>query len=292
MQAQDIQTVRRFSRTVSQRAGLLDANYLGTGRPLAEARLLFEIGQHGCTVRELRQRLGFDPGYLSRLLRALEKDGLVKNSPDESDARVRRVRLSPAGLTEWQSLDKRSDHLAQSLIAPLPDHQRERLLQAMSEVERFLRASALKVEIAHPDSPEARACIDAYFSELRQRFENGFNPEITTSAKSEELTPPAGYFLLAWLDGETVGCVALKVHERIGEIKRMWVAPSARGLGLAHRILQATGELARQAGLQKIQLDTNRSLGEARLLYLKNGYTEIPAYNDNPYAHYWFEKSL
>ena len=82
------------------------------------------------------------------------------------------------------------------------------------------------------------------------------------------------------------------MHERIGEIKRMWVAPSARGLGLAHRILQATEELARQAGLQKIQLDTNRSLGEARLLYLKNGYTEIPAYNDNPYAHYWFEKSL
>jgi len=292
MFSEDIQTLRRFSRTVSQRTGVLETDYLGSGRPLAEARLLFEVGRQGCTVRELRQRLGFDPGYLSRLLRALEKDGLIESVPDASDARVRHITLTDKGDAEWQLLDDRSEALAATLLSPLPDIQRERLVSAMAQVERFLRASGLRIEHADADSPEARACIEAYFNELQQRFDNGFDPALTVSANPEELTPPAGYFLLAWLDGEAVGCVALKVKSGSGEIKRMWVAESARGIGVAQRMLDAAETLARKAGVQILQLDTSRDLIEARALYLRNGYKEIPAYNDNPYADHWFEKHL
>ena len=103
--------------------------------------------------------------------------------------------------------------------------------------------------------------------------------------------PPAGLFLVARLDGRPVGCGALKVRGRkLGEIKRMWVAPDARGLGIAQRLLDALETNAAQMGLDTLQLDTNRALKEAHALYARNGYREIPRYNDNPYAHHWFEK--
>lgn len=288
----DINTVRRFSRTVSQRIGVLDADYLGSGRPLAEARLLYEIGEAGSTIRDLRSRLGFDAGYASRLLRALEADGLIRLQPDQTDARVRRATLTKKGLTQWTLLNERSDKLAHSLLAPLGESQRARLLAAMAEVERFLRACALTIEVADPAAPEARACIEAYFNELQQRFEGGFDPEQTVSAHPEELVPPAGYFFIARLDGETVGCAGLKIKGKTGEIKRMWVSSSARGLGVAQRMLEAVEAQAKDAGVGRLRLDTNRTLTEARSLYLRNGYKEIAAYNDNPYADFWFEKRL
>lgn len=103
--------------------------------------------------------------------------------------------------------------------------------------------------------------------------------------------PPAGLFLVARLDGDPVGCGALKVTgSDIGEIKRMWIAPSARGLGIAQCLLETLENHAVALGVDTLQLDTNRALTEARALYARNGYREIPPYNDNPYAHHWFEK--
>src|SRR5437660_800704 len=118
--------VRRFNRTLTQRVGALDDGYLARGRPLGQARLLWEIGPAGCEVRALRARLELDSGYLSRLLRALQSDGLVAVDVDGGDARVRRVRLTPAGLAERSELDRRSDELATSILAPLNGNQRDR----------------------------------------------------------------------------------------------------------------------------------------------------------------------
>ncbi len=73
-----IAQVRRFNRTVTRRVGALDDRFLARGRPLGEARVLWEIGPGGCEVRTLRSRLGLDSGYLSRLLRSLEKEGLIQ----------------------------------------------------------------------------------------------------------------------------------------------------------------------------------------------------------------------
>ena len=145
--------------------------------------------------------------------------------------------------------------------------------------------------VPDPASADARACIEAYFRELQERFESGFDPARTVSANPEELVPPAGLFLIARLDGRPVGCGGLKASGRkVGEIKRMWVAPDARGLGIAQRLLDAIEEQAVRMGLHTLQLDTNRALKEAHALYTRNGYVEIPRYNDNPYADHWFEK--
>src|SRR4029079_7999027 len=120
----EIEQVRRFNRTVTERVGALNDHFLGTDRPLGEARLLWEIGLEGCEVRVLRARLGLDSGYVSGLLRALEAAGLVEVVAGETDRRTRVARLTAAGRAERAALDNRSDALARSLLAPLSARQR------------------------------------------------------------------------------------------------------------------------------------------------------------------------
>ena len=292
MHADQVNQVRSFNRTVSQHIGALEDNFLDRGRPLGQARFLYEIGRGGAQLRDLRARLGLDSGYVSRLLRSLESQGLVTAEPAANDGRVRRVTLTRKGLREVAELDRRSDAFAKSLLAPLSATQRDRLTAAMAEVERLMRASAVQIEVEAPDSPDAQYCLEEYFRELAARFDSGFDPAKTISANADELTPPAGAFVVARLGGQPIGCGALKLRERnIGEIKRMWVGAEARGLGVARRILESLEGLARGFGLRALRLETNRALTEAQALYRKCGYLEVAPFNDEPYAHHWFEKT-
>lgn len=285
--------VRRFNRTVTQRIGALDDEFLSRGRPLGQARLLWEIGPDGCDVRSLRARLDLDSGYVSRLLRSLEAAGLVAVRPSDSDARVRTARLTEAGLAEQRLLDGRSDELASSILAPLSAQQRDRLVGAMADVERLLIASMVEIRTCDPDTPEARFCLDEYFAELNRRFAVGFDPKLSISADADELILPAGLLLVANLHGEPVGCGALKLHGTApAEIKRMWVSPSVRGLGLGRRLLAELENAAVDHDASAARLETNRSLTEAIALYRSCGYREVEAFNDEPYADHWFEKSL
>src|SRR5947209_2308598 len=133
-----VSQVRSFNRLITQRVGALDDRYLARSRPLGEARLLWEIGVEGCDVRKLRSRLDLDSGYLSRLLRSLEAAGLIRVEPNQDDKRVRTVRLTRAGRAERDLLEQRSDELARSLLEPLSEQRRQRLVAAMAEVERLL----------------------------------------------------------------------------------------------------------------------------------------------------------
>ena len=293
MDADLVQKVRRFHRLVTQRIGALETSYLHRGRPLGEARVLYEIGLDGGEVRALREKLGLDSGYVSRLLRSLEQQGLVQMRNDRADGRVRRAVLTRKGRGEFKAYDRASDALADSILAPLSAMQRQRLVAAMGEVECLIRAPAVDIRTEPPDSRDARWCLEAYFKELATRFEAGFDTTKSNSASDAELTPPAGYFLVAHLDGVPAGCGALKVTgERIGEIKRMWTAPSARGHGVARSILDALEAKAGEVGLRTLRLETNKMLHEAQALYRSSGYTEVARFNDEPYAHHWFEKQL
>src|ERR671937_391455 len=151
-----VDQVRRFNRVVTERVGALNHHFLGRERPLGEARLLWEIGLAGCEVRLLRARLGLDSGYLSRLLRSLEAAGLVSVAAGAGDRRVRVARLTAAGRRERAALDKRSDELARSLLAPLSSKQRERLAAAMHEVERLLTAASVQITSIDPEHPDAK----------------------------------------------------------------------------------------------------------------------------------------
>ncbi|MDX6378703.1 MAG: hypothetical protein QOE98_3006 [Gaiellaceae bacterium] len=289
-----MEQVRSFNRTVTERIGALDEQYLGTGRPLGQARLLWEIGWDGADVRDLRRRLGIDSGYASRLLRALERQGLVEMEPGATDRRVRRARLTAAGKRERRQLDQLSDELARSMLEPLDATQRARLQTAMAEVGRLLRASLIEIEMADPASEDVRWCIDQYFAELTERFEGGFDRTQTLQIVPEELTPPAGLVLVARLRGRPVGCGSLLFDGKApAYLKRMWISPDVRGAGLGRRLLlELERHAARVGGAKVVRLETNRALREAIALYRATGYVEVERFNDELYGDHWFEKVL
>ena len=276
-----------------QRMAQLDDRGLARHRPLAEARLLYEIGPDGCEVRTLRTRLGLDSDRASHLLSALKADGMVELVAGRLDRRVRTARLTPAGLAERKAIDEASDALVESFLRRLNARQQKRLVDAMADVERLLTAAMVDMRPVDPLHPDARHCVRAYVAELNRRSDSGYDPSKGVSAEPHELRPPAGVFLVASLHREPVACGAVKHHaDAASEIKRMWVAESVRGLGLGRRLLARLETEAIRSGATAARLETNGALTEAIGLYRGAGYREVPAFNDEPFAHHWFEKTL
>jgi DNA-binding MarR family transcriptional regulator/predicted GNAT family acetyltransferase len=286
--------VRRFNRTVTQRVGALSDDFLSRSRPLAASRLLWEIGTEGGEVVMLRARLGVDSGQMSRMLRALEADGLVRVTPSDADGRVRVARLTEEGLAERAVLDDRSDELAASILDPLDRDQRAELTEAMRTVERLIAASLVEIRAVDPEDPDAQRCLRAYVAELNRRApDRGFDPSRGSTAEPHEVRWPVGAFVVVYLRGEPVGCGAVKHHPgQVTDIKRMWVAESARGLGIGRRLLEHLENLAREHGSREARLETGDVLGEAIALYRSAGYVEVAPFNDEPFADRWFTKPL
>ena len=152
---------------------------------------------------------------------------------------------------------------------------------------------AVTISSAPPDGADAVACLQAYYDELDERFPEGFDATLTTSADVDELTPPRGDLLLVHDGGRAVGvgCVKLLDDGATVEVKRMWVAPSHRGRGIGSRLLARLEERARELGATRAVLDTRRLLG-AVPLYERHGYVATTPFNDNPYPDWWGEKPL
>ena len=161
----------------------------------------------------------------------------------------------------------------------------------MAEVELLLTAGLVEFETVDPRHPDARHCLGEYFAELGQRFEAGFDPALTIGV--DEFRPPLGVFVVATLRAEPIGCGALIWHGGgAADLKRMWVSGSVRGLGIGRRLLTELERLAALAGASAVRLETNRSLAEAIALYRSAGYVEVAPFNDEYYAHHWFEKPV
>jgi DNA-binding MarR family transcriptional regulator len=282
--------LRRFNRAWSQRAGVLEDSFLGSGRSLGQSRLLFELDRPGLSVRDLRTRLGLDSGYVSRLLRGLERASLVRTEVDPDDARRRVVVLTADGVTARRDLDDRSEKLALDLVTPLTERHRRRLAEALDTADRLLRAATISIEEVDPETDKAETALRAYFAELDERFVDGF------VVGDDDRTPfraPHGAFLVAMSDGVPVACGCLQpLGDGVAEIKRMWVDPSWRGAGLGGRLLRALEDAAVERGHRIVRLDTNDVLHDAIAMYQGAGYDAINRYNDNPYARHWFEKTL
>jgi DNA-binding MarR family transcriptional regulator len=287
-------TLRHFNRTYTQRIGLLEESFLGMGMPLAAARLVFEIGPAGTTVRELRDRLELDSGYLSRLLRTLQDRGLVVVEPDPDDMRRRVVTLTPKGRSTYRSLDDRSEQLAEGILQPLSERQRDRLTAALATADLLVRAATVQLRRVDPGSALARLAVDQYYDELNRRFPNGFDAAAARAADKEAAVGDrAAVFVVASSDGMPAGCGGVQqLTATTGEIKRMWVHPAWRGAGLGSRLLRYLEAVASELGYQTIRLDTNGTLTDAIALYERAGYHRIARYNDNPYAQVWLEKGL
>lgn len=165
--------------------------------------------------------------------------------------------------------------------------------EQVAAVHRLLRLGRAHIERVDPASREARWCVAQYFAEINRRFEHGFNPDLSIPADDDDFRLPRGAFLIATADGEPIACGGVKpMAPGIGYLKRMWVADSARGLGIGSRMLRALEDQCRELGMTTVRLETNRTLVEAISMYRHSGYTEVAPFNDEPYAHHWFEKSL
>ena len=291
-----VAVLRRFNRSYTTRIGVLEERFLGLDRPLGHARVLFEIGSTPAAtmaVRDLREGLDLDSGYLSRILRALEGDGLIEVVADTADARQRSARLTAEGHQEWLRLDERSDRLAAAVVRGLAPRHRDRLAGALDEADRLLGAAQATFDVSDPLGADARAAINRYVDELDRRFPGGFDPAGAIEAEAAALTVPAGRFVVVRVDGRPAGCGGVQVlPDGAAEIKRMWIDDHMRGLGLGARLLRALEDHARALGCNVVRLDTNSVLTDAVAVYRRAGYRDIPRYNTNPYADTFFGKDL
>lgn len=284
--------IREFNRYYTQRIGVLTDHFHGQARPFGEARLLFEIGAEPTTrLGALRARLGLDSGYLSRLLRSLENQGLVAVTTDPADARAKIATLTAAGERELSELNGRSDRTADDLLARLSASQQDQLLTAMDVVQRLLRLSAVTLGPVDPTSAVARDCLATYAAEISQRFPEGYDEG--DLVKPAEITRPRGVMLIANENGTALACGAVRTLESgVGELRHMWVRKDARRMGLGRRLLIKLESHAQDLGFHTLRLGTHEVLTEAVAMYRTLGYEEIPPYRDDPHDHHCFMKRI
>jgi GNAT superfamily N-acetyltransferase len=175
----------------------------------------------------------------------------------------------------------------------LSSKQREPLVAAMHGVEHRLTAGSVQITTIDPEHSDAQYCLAEYVAELNRRSARGFDPAVGATALPHEVQPPAGEFFVAYLHGEAVGCGAVKHHrDAPAEIKRMWIAPRARGLGLGRRLLESLEACARAGGARVARIETSAVRVEALSLYRSTDWVEVHAFNDEPFADHWLEKAL
>lgn len=288
-----VETFRQFQRVVTREVGALQDDFLGRGRPYGASRLLWEMGEGPVEVATLRARLGLDAAYVSRLLRSLEDEGLVTTGPSPADARAKVAARTRAGTQEAALLDRLSEDAASDLLEDLDPADRDEVDRAARTVTRALTRRHLTIDIVDPESRDAQWCVQQFFAEIDALFDSGYDPSKAIVVGSDDLTMPQGAFLVARLHGQPVGCGGVKLPQ--GEpafLKRMWVAPSARGLGVAGLVLDRLEAFAIEAGSPAVTLDTNSKLAAAARLYTSRGYREVPDFNGEPHADRWYRKEL
>ncbi|WP_349979435.1 helix-turn-helix domain-containing GNAT family N-acetyltransferase [Shimia sp. SDUM112013] len=291
MSLDPIARIRRFNRAVTRATGALDQSFLGRGRPLGPARVIHAIGHKGGDLETLRVYLGLDKTVLSRLLKSLQDEGLITLHIAPQDGRRRVAELTKAGQTELAAYDALSNAQARDLLDRHVSS--ETLLQAMDLIASALGQDEVVLRETDPRSPDALFCLHAYYDELARRFKTGFDVNLSRDPDAADMLRPRGTFIVAFSDGMPLGCVGLKGTDKdFAEIKRLWVSPSARGLGMAHRLMHRVEEVARDLGITTLRLDTNSALPEAVALYRNTGWTEIDRFNDDPYPDHFFEKHL
>jgi DNA-binding MarR family transcriptional regulator/predicted GNAT family acetyltransferase len=284
--------LRRFNRAVTRESGALDTSFLGRGRPLGAARVLHLIRSEGTDVALIRKRLDLDSGLMSRFLRALERERLIETQPDPADRRRSIARLTPAGQEEVAAYETLNNDRAARILARAGSRAAE-VMAAMDLIATLLNRDHLDVRQADPDSEAALFCLQSYFDELVARVPAA-RPEmfVLPDPGANSYRPPHGRFLVAWSDDLPVGCVSLRpLDASTAEIKRLWVHASARGQGLARRLMSAIEDEARAMGHRHLKLDTNSALTEAIALYRNSGWGDIACYTGPP-GDTWMGKAL
>ena len=290
---EQISTVREFNRFYTARLGLLRKKHLDGEFSLTEARILYEISTHpSTTASALRSTLELDAGYISRLLAALTRSRLVRQTPSEHDSREKQLTLTTFGEKAVARLNALSTKQLEEILADLSDSDRKTLAASLQKVRRILsrrHTPAIRIEHLTTASEEATAILNEYYEAVHvvQRDRPGSLKKLLTEAGSG--------MWLAYVGDEVVGCVVLRrllSIPRASECKRLYVKPSARGNHIADRLLDAQEEFARSQGIQWIYLDSYDDLKAAIALYERRGYRRCERYNDNPQATLFMRKKI
>src|SRR5262245_7987760 len=282
--AAQVEAVRAFNRFYTRRIGALNEGLLHSPFSLTEMRVLYELAhRESATAAELCAGLGLDAGYLSRILRSFAEQGLLARVPSEDDGRRREISLTPDGRETFAPYDRRPSEEVAGLLGALDGLQRRRLVAAMKTIERLLSSRTAEAE------PRGRVRLRApspgdlgwivhrhgalYASEYGwgQLFE-GLVAKIAGDFLSNH-DPKWERCWVAELEGEIVGSVMLvRKSGRVAKLRLLLVEPTARGLGIGRRLVDACVAFARARGYRKVVLWTNPELHAVRAIYEKTGF--------------------
>jgi DNA-binding MarR family transcriptional regulator/GNAT superfamily N-acetyltransferase len=275
--------IRRFNRFYTREIGVLDGNLLQSGFSLAEARVLYELGQTPeIAATDIGEKLNLDRGYLSRMLRAFERKRLISRKTDTSDKRRSHLSLTEKGRATFGQLDRRSSEAAAGMIADLPLGAVNTLLTAMETIQGVLEKSSTT-----PDYILRRDRVgDLGHIASRQGliYEQEYGWDKTYEALvakilTEFVVRNDAVNERAWIaerHGTILGSVYLmKEDAETARLRLLYVEPQARGLGLGKTLVSECTAFAREAGYKRIVLWTQSTLTAARKLYVNEGYQLI-----------------
>ncbi len=278
--------IRRFNRFYTRQIGILQEGLHDTPYSLAQARLLYEIGHRGqTTAASIGKELDLDPGYVSRILRGFEKQGLVGKMPSPNDGRENLLRLTARGRDVLAPLEASADNAVAALLRPMKDAAQMRLLSAMNTLENLLAGDAARGgEAPYLLRPHRTGDMGWVIGRHGALYAEEYGWNIEFEALVAEI---AAKFIrnfdarreccwMAEIGGETVGsAVLVRRSAKVAQLRLLLVEPRARGLGIGGKLIDECIRFARQAGYRKITLWTNSILHAARHLYQSAGFKLI-----------------
>lgn len=276
-QTDTVAAVRRFNRVYTRAIGVLERGYLGTPYTLAEGRVLYEIATGGgVTASTICEITGLDAGYVSRIVKRFEREGVVIRARSAEDGRRAVLRLTTHGLEVFEPFDRRSAERVEGLIAHLPSASRERLTRALADVERLMDPAPPGPITLRDHRPGDMGWVVERHAALYGR-EYGWDIEGVTARIVadflEHHDPARSRCWIAERDGRRVGSVfVLDDGEGVARLRLLLLEPEARGSGLGRRLVEACIAFAREAGYREMVLWTHEVLTAARGIYAATGF--------------------
>ena len=291
-----VAAVRQFNRFYTRRIGLLSNSMYGSDFSLAEMRVLWELAHHaGVTASELEERLGMDPGYLSRIVKSFRERGLARAATARHDARVRHLELTRKGRKAFAPFDRRSGEEVRAAISHLRGAEQDRLVGAMRDIEALLEGKVpAKVDAAFvlrdPRPGDYGWIIHRHGALYAQEYAWDATFEALVAgivAKFvRDFQPKRERCWIAERDGWIVGCVFLVERSAtVAQLRLLLVEPSARGLGVGSELVAQCIAFARAAGYRRMMLWTNDILHAARRIYQRAGFKLVKSESHASFGH-------
>lgn len=274
-----IDRARRFNRFYTRAIGMLGEGYLGSGFTLAEARVIYELANREApTARAVGKALQLDPGYLSRILKRLQVQGLVDRARSDGDRRQHRLTLTDAGREAFAGLDQGARESMAALVAHLPPPALERLSNGMAEIEALLTPKPSAQIVLRDRRPgDLGWVVERHARLYAQEYGWDVRFETLVARIVAEMTaapdPARERCWIAERDGQRLGCVFLaRDDDETARIRLLLVEPSARGEGLGRKLVEGAVAFARRAGYRELVLWTHKELHAARRIYAGVGF--------------------